>query len=246
MPLTYCLLRLLFLSCGGLAFETLMEIWDTSKGLSVNLPVDQFISFEHTEHCPNYIAVDFPQKSFRKSPAGTFGSWLPSLCSSLHPRTTSAPWPLWPHTHIHTGPRSLGMAGSSAWVGHSQSATIFEEVSPWPGEFESRFCFFLQLPLGWLMDGEGKLGWKRVTASAVLFLPHTAIIRNLCVTYSGCLTAVWRELIPSQVAKTPEKTQTQTNPLETLRNFMAFYCESKMTWPEIRDVFNKAEKYLNN
>lgn len=114
MPLTYCLLRLLFLSCGGLAFETLMEIWDTSKGLSVNLPVDQFISFEHTEHCPNYIAVDFPQKSFRKSPAGTFAfqlqpwSWFPSLCSSLHPRTTSAPLPLWPHTHSHR-PYVLGV-----------------------------------------------------------------------------------------------------------------------------------------
>lgn len=40
------------------------------------------------------------------------------------------------------------------------------------------------------MDGEGKLGWKGVAASAVLFLPHTAIIRCLCVTYSGCLTAV--------------------------------------------------------
>lgn len=105
MPLPYYLLQQLSLSCGGLAFEVLMEIWDTPKGLSVNLPMDLFFSFERTEHCPNCIAVDFPQQSFSKSPAGTFAfqlqpwSWLPSLFASLHPSTTSAPWHLWPQTH---------------------------------------------------------------------------------------------------------------------------------------------------
>lgn len=71
------------LHCGGLAFELLMEIWDTFQGLSVNLPVDQLFSFEYTEHCPDYTAVDFPQHSFGKNPPGTFAfqlqpwTWLP-------------------------------------------------------------------------------------------------------------------------------------------------------------------------
>lgn len=247
MPLPCYLLQQLSLSCGGLAFEVLMEIWDTPKGLSVNLPMDLFFSFERTEHCPNCIAVDFPSKASARAQQEPLPFSSSPGPGSLHCAPPFTPVQHQLHgicglRHTHKGLLSLGMEGSSAWVGHSQRATIFEEVSPWAGEFLNRFCFFLQLPLGWLMDGEVKLGWKGVAASAVLFLPHTAIIRCLCVTYSRCLTAVWQELIPSQVGKTPEKTQTQTNPSETLRNFMASYCESKMTWPEVRNVFNKPEK----